>query len=216
MKKHLFLLALSLCLLTLGACEKAILEEDDDKTETPTTPSDDNGDDGDDNGGSDDGSTNDNDSTFYPEPGTKDSEETDIIDGNEDNGGNENPPTTSELIVQGERAYTVTEFLNQSFSRSVWVVGYVVGDCTKKHENANYNPPFRQPQAILIADDTLNIDENHVMSVKLSSQTYKDTYSLSNNPGKYHKRLAICGYRGKNYLGFSSFDYPLSSIEWYD
>lgn len=95
-------------------------------------------------------------------------------------------------------------------------MGYVVGDCTKKHENANYNPPFSQPQAILIADDTLNIDESVVMSVKLSSQSNKDAYSLASKSDKYHKRIAVCGYRGKNYLGFSSFSYPLSAIQWYD
>lgn len=47
---------------------------------------------------------------------------------------------------------TVQEFIDNEINCQVFVVGYIVGDCTKSISNAEFAPPFTQPQALLIAD----------------------------------------------------------------
>lgn len=234
--KHLYILAMFLCLATLTACEKVLLNEDeiervddkntDKKTDNGSSDNTDNGssDDSDsgssddkDGGGTSGGSTNDNDSITYPDNGTSGSIETDIVDGNEDEE-KKDEPSTSTLTVQGEKAYTVTEFLTKDFSNAIWVVGYIVGDCTKSIKNANFTPPFSQPQAILLAGNPNERDTAKMMSVELNSKTRKEKYSLQEHPENQGKRLfAVCGYQA-TYLGIPGMKSKtgISSMQWYD
>lgn len=242
--KYLYILTMMLCLATLTACEKALLEEttekvDDtssdknsndkksDKTDNDKSDADDDGSSDDPNSGSSDnksddntsdGSANENDSIIYPDNGTSGSIEKDIVDGNEEKG-NTDKPSSSNLTVQGEKAYTVTEFLANSYAYAIWVVGYIVGDCTINIKNANFTPPFSQPQAILLADDPNERDTSKMMSVQLSGDSRRNKYSLKAHPENQGKRLfAVCGYK-RTYLGISGMKSEksgISSMQWYD
>lgn len=235
--KHLYILALFFCLASLTACEKPLLAEDeieqvdnnksDKKSDDNSSGNTDKGSTEDTGSGSSDdktggdnsgGSTSENDSIVYPDNGTSGSIETDIVDGNEDTDKKEEP-STSGLTVQGETAYSVSEFLTTDFSGSIWVVGYIVGDCTQNIKNANFTPPFSQHQAILLADDPNERNTDNMIAVQLNSETRQKEYSLEAHPeNQGKKRFAVCGYQTK-YLGIpgmKSKNSGISSMQWYD
>lgn len=204
------------------------------------------GDDGGDNNGNGNGIPDDaystNDSTYY-----SDSDdpyvETDIVDGDKkDNtdddsgstgtgsgssggstGGNESGTTTGSsynYYIEGEKGYSVSQFLSQTFDGMVWVVGYVVGDCTQSISNANFEPPFSQPQAVLLADDPQESNATNVIAIQLSGSSRRVSFSLESNP-EYHRkrRLAVLGNKTYylNVFGMKSGKGGgIGAMRWYD
>lgn len=238
----MLVLAFALCV----SCEKALLEPEEPTpaTKTDTGKSDSGGSDnddsdtGDDNDGDNTGGSGGNtggsggdtgtggsgnsestDSITYPDNGTSGTEEKDIVDGNDDKDKDE--PSTSGLMVGNEKAYSVTEFLSNSYRKAVWVVGYVVGDCYKKIANADFDPPFSHPQALLLADDPNETDVDKVIAIQLATNRQEE-FSLQSHPENHRKkRLAVFGTQA-TYLGITGMknggkdaDY-IGSMTWYD
>lgn len=245
--RYFYTICLLICLSSLTACEKALLEEgtetvDDKKTTDGSSGSGQNGgsesggssseeqgkgsDSKEDTGsgsgsssdtdsgsesGSNTGSTEENDSIGYPDSGTSGALETDIVDGNEKK---EEIPSSSGLTVQGSTAYSVTEFLTTKFSKQIWVVGYIVGDCTKKIANADFEPPFSQPQAILLADSPNETSIDKVITIKLPQGTKRDTYNLQDHPENKGRRAAFFGFQ-ETYLGVPGIK-TIDAHQWMD
>lgn len=223
---------LVLCFILCVSCEKALLEETTDPTPTTKTDTgkdnkDDQGggngsgsdtEDGDDTGGSDSDDSGNSDAmdTTYVDNGTSGSEEKDIVDGNDDT--NKDKPSTSGLMVDNSKAYNVTEFINNSYSKAIWVVGYIVGDCTKSISNANFDPPFSQPQALLLADDPNEKNIENVITIQLSTSR-RNTFALAQHPENKGKRLAVFGMQTE-YLkrpGMkNSKESHIGNMKWYD
>lgn len=185
--KHLCYLLMFMCLLSFGACEKAMLASDEQE-ETPTTPSEEGG------------------STSGGESGGSEKEET--------------PEASTNYYISGTQAYSVSDFLSKNFGKQIYVVAYIVGDCTQSISNANFTAPFSQYQAILLADDPTETDVNKVMSVQLSGKSRQEKYSLQSHPeNKGTKLIAVYGYQ-RTYLGVpgmkSGKNAGIGSINWYD
>lgn len=248
--KHIRVILFILCLATFTACEKGVLEEttqqvDDQKNNGSSNDDTTSGDeDGSDKG---DDTYSPNDSTEYRDSDSDGALEPDVVDGNENSGGNsgENTgdnsgsntgsssggstsgntggstgTTDSNLTVDGVKAYNVTTFLNQTFNGQIWVVGYIVGDCTKSIKNANFDAPFSQPQALLLADSPDERSTDKVMSVQLSSESRKNEFSLKANLNNKGRRLAVYGYQ-IDYLGIlgmksSGKGAGIGAMKWYN
>lgn len=189
--KQLHTLLLLLFFACFTACENAILDEDSDTTsdEEVVDPDIIDG-----NDKSDDGSTK----------------------GDEGGDTSEESSYKTNYTIQGEEVYTVAGFLNMEVwsSSRTWVVGYIVGDCSYKIENANFTAPFTQPNAILLADNPNERDTNKMMSVQLPSSR-RDTYSLKSHPENQGTKLfVVTGGRTKylNIYGMTS----TGSMGWLD
>lgn len=209
MKHLLYIVAFALCLVGMSSCEKTMLVADNETSDGQTT-----------GGGS---STASKDSTAYPDSDSDDGLETDIKDGNTDEDKEEKkedtPAASTTYTIYGETAYSVDDFINNYFSGAIWVVGYIVGDCTQSKSNANLDAPFNQPQAILLADNPDERDLEKMMAVQLSSTSRREKYSLKSHPeNKGTKLFAICGDK-RSYLGFygmKSEKSGIASMGWYE
>lgn len=96
---------------------------------------------------------------------------------------------------------SVQEFIDNDINCQVFVVGYVVGDCTKSISNAEFTPPFTYPQALLLADKQNEDNEDKVMSVRLvSGSKYRRELNLVEHPGLYGRKVKFFGFR-ETYLG---------------
>lgn len=181
-----------------------------------------------------------NDSTYYPD-GDDPYNESGFVDGNEkgntggstsggtgsgsDSGSGSGSGSTSgdysyDYTVQGEKAYSVSQFVSQYFDGMVWVVGYVVGDCTESISNANFEPPFTQPQAVLLADNPKESNPANVIAIQLNGSSRRARYSLQSNSDKHRKnRLAVLGYKTTylNVYGMKAGKAAgIGAIQWYD
>lgn len=141
-------------------------------------------------GGSDSDSSDDDDEDYYDD---------------DDNGGSSSH--------QKHDTLTVAEFINGNFEGGAFVKGYVVGDCTKSFKYAEFEPPFTNPQAILLADDKDERDKDYLLAVQLKSGSKARTYmNLVDNPWWYGKQVVLYGYRA-TYLGMAGLkdigSYPL-------
>lgn len=183
--KRIFYLLMILVAFLVMACEKSEFydEEPEKQTETPS-------------GGS--GSANVNDTT---KTNDKDSvglddenepyEETDITDGNE-----------THEINTGDTV-SVHDFIHAKRMPGVYVVGYIVGDCTQSYTKAELTPPFTMPQAILLADKKDETSMDEIISIQLPSKSNaRNDLNLVDHPENYHKRLMLYGNR-TIYLGIT-------------
>lgn len=224
--KHLCTLFILLFLASFTACEKALLEEQpstevDGSSQGGSSSKGDSSEGGSSSGsdeGSDGGAVSGNDSIGYPDGDSSEGLETDIVDGNDKDKKDDSPKPAGPMVL-GEQSYTVNQFLSYTFTKEVWVVGYIVGDCTKSIKYANFDPPFTQPQAILLADDPNERDTQKVMSVQLSGTNRQNEYCLKSHPeNQGTKRLAVLGVQ-RTYLGvpgMTSKGTGIGSIGWLD
>lgn len=96
---------------------------------------------------------------------------------------------------------TVEEFLNNDINVQVFVDGYIVGDCTKSISNAEFDPPFTYPQALLIADRADESSIDMVMTVSLKSGSkWRAALNLVDHPENYRRRVRVFGFQ-ERYLG---------------
>lgn len=127
-------------------------------------------------------------------------DDTPIINTEENNNNPSNDNTGTGDYNTGD-VVTVQEFIEKDINCQVFVVGYIVGDCTKSISYAEFEPPFTYPQALLIAD---NMNENRdymVASVQLKSGSkWRRDLNLVDNPGLYRRKVMFFGFKEK-YLG---------------
>ena len=204
--KNSWLLLLFVCLFLATSCGKSIVEESEkDDTEQPVTPPDDGGDDDDGSGGSDDGGSGGSDDGGSGgesgggsgdggsgEGGSGGSGEGGSGGGNDDGGSGG---------IQTEDIVSVKQFIEAQSLPLVKVKGYIVGDCTTSFSHADFEPPFSQPQAILLADDPNERAKENIIAIRLpSGSRFRTQLNLVDHKELWHKRVLIPGYRD-TYLG---------------
>lgn len=187
------MVCLALILSVTTSCEKGYYgENEDNKTVTPPDNKDDGNkkDDGTDKGDKDTGGGD--------ESGDSGSDGGDT--GN-DNDETETQPTDNDKL-------TVNQFIKYNFTGQRWVTGYIVGACTKSIKNADFEPPFKYPQAILLADNPKEKYQGNVISIGLpSGSSARKQLNLVDNPKNYGKRISIFGERA-TYLGITGIKKP--------
>lgn len=176
----LLYLAITIFLLTIAGCEKSDYYDDDttkNNTEQVDNTKNNSGGSTKNNGG---GSSNDDNGDGY-------------YDDNDDYGGGESGTQSDTL--------TVEQFIYGDVNGGAFVKGYVIGDCTKSFKYAEFEPPFTNPQALLLADNMNERDKGNIISVQLKSGTKARAHmNLVDNPGWYGQQIVLFGYRTK-YLG---------------
>lgn len=131
--------------------------------------------------------------------GTEGSQDTDGSDDSGDEGGSEGSGDEGGSEGSGENAdeadmLTVEQFMSQTLTGQTWVVGYVVGACSKTINNADFEPPFEYPQAILLADHPGETNKEKVITIGLpSGYKVRKELNLVDHPENYGKRVAIYG-----------------------
>lgn len=96
--------------------------------------------------------------------------------------------------TEDEDMMTVQVFMSRTLTGQRWVVGYIVGACSKTINNADFEPPFDYPQAILLADRPGETDKTKVITIGLpSGYKVRKELNLVEHPENYGKRLAIFG-----------------------
>lgn len=182
-------LIILLCLSVAVSCERAIIDTGiDDDTEQTDNPSDDNLDDGD-NDDSDDGEDDgedDDDTWNFGDDWVEDQDNS--IHGRD----LDDALSVADFIADApDDGYT-----------QVYVVGYIVGACTKNIKNAEFYPPFTASQAILLADHPDEKDESKVISIKLNQGKIRQMFNLVDNPNNFNRRAYFFGSK-KVYLGIT-------------
>ncbi|MEE3383671.1 MAG: DUF6359 domain-containing protein [Prevotella sp.] len=179
-KCHILLFLIALVLTTAG-CEKGYYGEEinntEDTEETEGTEgsqdTDDGSDDSGDKGSGDEGSGNEGSSQ-----------------GSSDKGGSEGSGENADEADM----LSVEQFMSQTLTGQTWVVGYVVGACSKTINNADFEPPFEYPQAILLADHPGETNKEKVITIGLpSGYKVRKELNLVDHPENYGKRVAIYG-----------------------
>lgn len=218
MKKAALLFTLATILLIVCNCESPeITDDSEDQQEEVEKPDKgkNNGDNGNDNKNdststkdnddSDDGYTDPDDGTDPNYGGDSDVEEHDFVDGNDN---------TGKQITTGD-TLNCSRFINADFDCGVYVVGYIVGACTKNISNADFKAPFSDPQAILIADKKGERDTDKLVSIELKSGgKFRTTFNLKDNPDNLGRRIIVFGYK-TTYLKIDGIKSPVS-IDFFD
>ncbi len=169
MKKHTLSIFLILCVFVFvcSSCEKAYNKEEDKSEQTPEKG---------------DSTPTDDKSTPAGDEGTPTGD-----DGTP--AGDDSTPSTTEYL-------TIAEFI-EGFEGKKNIEGYIVGDCTKSMKNANFTPPFSQPQAILLADNIDERDKAKIIPVQLKSgYKVRTLLNLQDHPENLHKKLRFTGSYG--------------------
>lgn len=126
-------------------------------------------------------------------------------DGNNDGDGTEEPDDTG--YHTGD-IVSVSEFLKKDIKCQVWIVGRIVGDCTRSKKYAEFEPPFTHSQAILLADDPYEKDIEKMVSICLTTnKNMRNILNLVDNPVNYNQHTAILGFKTK-YLGLDGIKKP--------
>ena len=132
---------------------------------------------------------------YLLEEGTENTETTEGTEGTADNGdGGASGGSQGEGTDSDEEMLTVAQFMEMTLSGQQWVVGYVVGACTKTINNADFEPPFEDPQALLLADTYGETDKERVITIGLpSGSKVRRELNLVDHPENYGKRIAFYG-----------------------
>ena len=138
---------------------------------------------------------------YLLEEGTENTETTEGTEGEEgtegtaDNGdGGASGGSQGEGTDSDDEMLTVAQFMEMTLSGQQWVVGYVVGACTKTINNADFEPPFEDPQALLLADTYGETDKERVITIGLpSGSKARRELNLVDHPENYGKRIAFYG-----------------------
>lgn len=110
---------------------------------------------------------------------------------------------------------SVSEFIMLGDNGEAYVKGYIIGDCTKNYKNADFTPPFSQPQAILLADRQDERDFSKIMAVQLKSGTkVREHMNLVDHPNWWGRLVVFSGYR-TTYLGMPGMK-SISAYPTYD
>ena len=196
--------------MPFSSCEKIETEKENTTTDISSEDidknKDDDGDKDDDKGGGSDTPGDDDDS----QDGDDNGGSPDVDDGGGEPGGGEEPggDTPDDTGYHDGDIVSVGEFLKKDIKCAVWVVGRIVGDCTKSKKNAEFDPPFTMSQAILLADDPDEKDINKVVSVCLTTKkTMRAELNLADNPQNKNQLVAVLGYR-EVYLGLTGIKKP--------
>ena len=132
---------------------------------------------------------------YLLEEGTENTETTEDTEGTADNGdGGASGGSQGEGTDSDDEMLTVAQFMEMTLSGQQWVVGYVVGACTKTINNADFEPPFEDPQALLLADTYGETDKERVITIGLpSGSKARRELNLVDHPENYGKRIAFYG-----------------------
>ena len=132
---------------------------------------------------------------YLLEEGTENTETTEDTEGTADNGdGGASGGSQGEGTDSDDEMLTVAQFMEMTLSGQQWVAGYVVGACTKTINNADFEPPFEDPQALLLADTYGETDKERVITIGLpSGSKVRRELNLVDNPENYGKRIAFYG-----------------------
>lgn len=198
MRKYEFLLYIVL-MFFLAACEKPLYDDEIEPEEQELTEKDDGNDKTDDDGSNkddnDDSDSKDDEGEEVevdPDDIPESYEETDIVD---DNDNDNNKGRTL------EDALTVDEFINgDGYAGQVYVVGYIVGACTRNISNAQFTPPFTYSTAILLADKKGENNKGKVISIQLKKGKIRDMFNLVEHPENYGRKAYFSGTKNV-YLG---------------
>ncbi|GAA2992036.1 DUF6359 domain-containing protein [Prevotella corporis] len=138
--------------------------------------------------------------------GGKQPTETTDDDGDYDVEDDENP----------DKFFSVADFMSHDFGdKSVWVVGYIVGDCTKNIKNAEWEKPFTYDTAILLADESGETDSEKVIAIQLRAGELRELFSLHLNPDNYGRKVCFYGTKQK-YLGVPGMKNDIGGYGWAD
>lgn len=182
MRKYEFLLYIVL-MFFLAACEKPLYDDEIEPEEQELTEKDDDSDSKDDEG---------EEVEVDPDDIPESYEETDIVD---DNDNDNNKGRTL------EDALTVDEFINgDGYAGQVYVVGYIVGACTRNISNAQFTPSFTYSTAILLADKKGENNKGKVISIQLKKGKIRDMFNLVEHPENYGRKAYFSGTKNV-YLG---------------
>ncbi len=192
----IILFALSLGIL--AACEKAAYDDEESIKKDDThiiEGDDDENSDQQDNGGTGGSSTDTTNFTDYPEDTTYQDHTTPIIDPNVEDGNDKGSKGSEKDTL------SVEQFLNAENLSGTYVRGYIVASCTKSLKYAEFEPPFNNNQALLLADKKTERRPDHLMSIQLKSNTdIRKQLNLVDHPELLHRKILVYGYRS-TYLG---------------
>lgn len=149
---------------------------------------------------------------YLLEEGTENTEMTEDTEGTEDSGDTDSDGGSQGegSNVEGDEMLTVAQFMEMTLSGQQWVIGYVVGACTKTINNADFEPPFVDPQALLIADTYGETDRGKVITIGLpSGSKARRELNLVDHPENYGKRIAFYGEQA-TYLKVTGMKKPVS------
>ena len=122
-------------------------------------------------------------------------------DGGDDDDGSGGSDDGGSGGIQTEDIVSVKQFIEAQSLPLVKVKGYIVGDCTTSFSHADFEPPFSQPQAILLADDPNERAKENIIAIRLpSGSRFRTQLNLVDHKELWHKRVLIPGYRD-TYLG---------------
>lgn len=92
--------------------------------------------------------------------------------------------------------YTVAEAIKKTNSSSaIWIKAYIVGEMSEFSNNKYFYelaPPFSGSSALLIADNSDEIDLSKCMPVQLGN--FKEENYLDENPEIWRKEVLVCGF----------------------
>lgn len=193
---YLFRVVFFALIISLSSCEKIETEKEPDKSTDISSEDIDKNKDDEDTPGNDDGNTDNNDGTDVNGGGGNPS------DGD---GGTEEPDNTG--YETGDMV-SVSEFLKKDIKCQVWLVGRIVGDCTRSKKYAEVEPPFTHSQAILLADNPDEKDIEKMVAVCLTTNKgMRSDLNLQDNPQNHNQYVAVFGFRD-SYLGFYGIKKP--------
>ena len=201
--------------LSFSACEKIETENDEKESTSTDIDSDDidkNKDEEGDKGDGDDDKNND-DAGSTDNPGSDDNggnDDSSDVNGDGDTPGNDGD-NTEEPDDTGYHTgdfVSVSEFIKKDIKCEVWIVGRIVGDCTRSKKYAEFEEPFTLSQAVLIADDPNEKDINKVASICLTTnKSMRKILNLADNPGNKNLYVAVFGFK-ETYLGLPGIKKP--------
>lgn len=158
-------------------------------------------------------------SDYYDDPETQgqtkdDASDNDSSNDNDEGSGSED---NDDRGSEGSSSDTlsVAEFIQLGEHGGAFVKGYIVGDCTKNSKNADFNPPFSQPQAILLADSQGERNTDNMIAIQLKSGSkVREHMNLKDHPNWWGRLVVFSGYR-TSYLGMAGIK-SVTSYPTYD
>lgn len=186
--------------ISFSSCEKIETEKGPDTSTDISSDDIDKNKDDDDKGDNDNAGNNDDDNG-----GTGGTDTGGDTPGGGDDDNTEEPDNTG---YETGDIVSVSEFLKKDIRCQVWVVGRIVGDCTRSKNYAEFEAPFTHSQAILLADDPNEKDIEKMISVCLTTnKSMRNDLNLVDNPQNLNQHVAVFGFRG-SYLGLLGIKKP--------
>lgn len=116
--------------------------------------------------------------------------------------------------INSDDIISVSEFIENDLSESVYVKGYIVASCTRNIKNADFDAPFEGATALLLADSPDERDTDNVISIELKSGSkMREELNLEDHPENKGKILVVFGSR-TTYLGIIGMKNISSGMYW--